>query len=44
MMCGNGFQDAAHQSAGFERAMIGNGDVKRSVNRSRQADMGTFLP
>jgi len=43
MMRGHGFQDAAQQGAGFQRAMIGNRKVMRPANGGRQADVGTFL-
>ena len=44
MMGCHRFEDSTHQRAGFERFIVGHGDVMRPIDLGRQAEVGTVLP
>lgn len=43
MVGGDAFENTV-QRAGFDRAVIRHSDMMRAVDRSREADVRTFLP
>lgn len=43
VVCGDGFRNATEQGAGFQRAMIRNRHVVRSIKRGCQTDVGAVL-
>lgn len=44
VVCGHRFQDAAEQGSCFERAIIRDRDMVRSLHRGREADVRAVLP